>query len=439
MVRNVALVFLSLVVGLLLVEGGFRLAGHNFPLTTRYHPETGFTNGGGMAGYIDTESVEWVDLDQFGLRRPDRPEDQRERTLAKPPGVFRVAVLGDSYTESFHVSYDEAFPTVLERELNRCAAIGRPVEVLNFGVSGYSNVQELQRFRHVARSFQPDAVLLVFHAVNDLHNNFRKHEQNPYIPYGELRDGKLVIDDSFKRDPAFQDKLKWSNLRNDLANHLWSVRFAVSTIGRARLQAWHRERTAHLAEVSKAPAVLSDAAAPVQAQPAAVRVPQWPPRPQPSAAEMAAMFDAATPTPPGYEDPEANPPRTKVEETLWRLAEATLLELRDEVNAAGARLWLTTTATRLAIAPDPAQRAQWVERTGYPAPEYARHRLGGFAADNGIAYVPVNDALREHAVRTGTNLEYFDKKKFSGGHWNRDGHRIAGEALAKAMCAAAGG
>ncbi|MEW5727607.1 MAG: SGNH/GDSL hydrolase family protein [Pseudomonadota bacterium] len=429
--KSLGLVVASVLFSLAVAEAGFRLAGYNYPLVTRYDPWTGFTNGADMDGLVDTESVERLTLDRFGLRTRDGSAP--ERTLAKPAGVFRIAVLGDSYTEAFHVAYDEAFPTVIERELNRCPAIGRPVEVLDFGVSGYSNVQELERWRHVARAFDPDLVLLVVHAANDLHNNFRKHEQNPFIPYGELRDGRLVIDRSFRDDPAFRAKLRWSNLRNDLANHSWAIRFAISTIGRARLQAWHRGRTEQLAAVE--PAAVLPSPPPPAAGP---KTDGWPPRPQPDDAEMAAMFDPGSPTPPPYEDPEANPPRTAAEETLWRLAEAVIAELAQEVEASGARLWLTTTATRLAIDPDPRKREAWTARTGWPAPEYARHRLGGFAAAHGIPYVSVNDELRAYAERTGKNLEFFDKKQVAHGHWNRDGHRIAGETVARAVCASAG-
>jgi hypothetical protein len=153
---------------------------------------------------------------------------------------------------------------------------------------------------------------------------------------------------------------------------------------------------------------------------------------------MAAMFDAASPTPPVYMDPEVNPPRTNSDETLWRLAEAALAQLDTEVRQSGARMWLTSTATRLAIDPDPARRAAWVAATGYPEPAYTRARLSAFAAERGFGYISVNDQLREYAERTGTNLEYFDKKKFQGGHWNRVGHRVVGETLGGALCAAAG-
>lgn len=439
--RNLALVLASFLVSLLVAEAGFRIAGHNFPLTTRYDPETGFTNAGGIDGLADTESVERVTLDQFGLRVRDSSAPQRR--MDKPEGVFRIAVMGDSYTEAFHVAYDESFPAVMEAHLNRCPAIRREVEVLNFGVSGYSNIQSLQRFRHKARAFQPDLVLLVVHSANDLHNNFRKHEQNRFIPYGELRDGKLVLDEAFKSDPLFQDKLRWSNLRNDLANHLWSVRFVIATLGRLRQQMWHRERTTHLAAIE--PAAATPAVTAVTAVTAVPDVPRpaasakgWPAPPDPDVAEMAAMFDPASPTPPPYQDPEANPPRTNAEETLWRLAEAAMLELDREVRSAGARLWLTSTATRLAIHPDPALRAAWSERIGYPAPEYTRHRLGAFSAAHGVPYIVLNDALRAHAESTGTNLEYFDKKDVPNGHWNRVGQRIVGETLAGAICDAAG-
>jgi hypothetical protein len=40
--------------------------------------------------------------------------------VAKPPGVVRVAVVGDSFTEAMHVPYEQTFCAVMERDLARC-------------------------------------------------------------------------------------------------------------------------------------------------------------------------------------------------------------------------------------------------------------------------------------------------------------------------------
>ena len=41
-----------------------------------------------------------------------------EHQYAKPPGVFRILVLGDSFVEAMHVPLESTFPRRLEERLN---------------------------------------------------------------------------------------------------------------------------------------------------------------------------------------------------------------------------------------------------------------------------------------------------------------------------------
>jgi hypothetical protein len=106
-------------------------------------------------------------------------DPDRERAPAKPPGVYRVAVLGDSMVEAAQVPAEERFTDLLEHAVAAspaCASSaaggrGRAVEVLNFGVAGYGTAQEWLYYRGHARRFAPDLVLLVFSTLNDVRNN----------------------------------------------------------------------------------------------------------------------------------------------------------------------------------------------------------------------------------------------------------------------------
>lgn len=93
----------------------------------------------------------------LGYRSPERP-------AAKPAGVFRIVVLGDSIAEGLGVDdVADTFPARLERRLR---AEGRPVEVLNFAVTGYNTAQEVETLAARALSFEPDLVLLAY-CLND--------------------------------------------------------------------------------------------------------------------------------------------------------------------------------------------------------------------------------------------------------------------------------
>ncbi len=96
----------------------------------------------------------------------------REYPLAKPPGKFRIAGLGDSVMFGWGVGQSETYLELLERRLNEPAsgrsrsAVAR-FEALNFAVPGYNTAMEAAVFERKALAFDPD--LVVLHVVrNDL-------------------------------------------------------------------------------------------------------------------------------------------------------------------------------------------------------------------------------------------------------------------------------
>jgi len=80
-----------------------------------------------------------------------------EYPLDKPPGTYRIFALGDSITFGLGVNNREAYPEVLERELN--ARLDFPIEVLNLGLPGASTDDELVRLRGFM-AYSPDFLLL---------------------------------------------------------------------------------------------------------------------------------------------------------------------------------------------------------------------------------------------------------------------------------------
>ncbi|NJO00077.1 MAG: SGNH/GDSL hydrolase family protein, partial [Anaerolineales bacterium] len=91
-----------------------------------------------------------------------------EHTLAKPDGVFRILVLGDSFVEASEVSVEQTSFFVLQETLNAQAPPGLKFEVISGGMRAWGPPQELIYFRARGQHYQPDLVLVMWLPANDL-------------------------------------------------------------------------------------------------------------------------------------------------------------------------------------------------------------------------------------------------------------------------------
>jgi hypothetical protein len=141
---EVGLLVLSVLLGLCVVEGAVRFSGWVEPRPTGYAP-------------VNTK------------RRAMRPRNaqgyrDRERAVAKPAGVRRVVSLGDSFAWGASVEYEDAYPTRLERGLNRRR--GEPWEVVNLALPGMNTVDQAAQLASQGMAYGPDLVLLGY-VLND--------------------------------------------------------------------------------------------------------------------------------------------------------------------------------------------------------------------------------------------------------------------------------
>lgn len=157
-------------------------------------PVVGYRHRPDQELWVSDESLEfraWFSTNAHG-------DPDRERSLEKGEGVYRIAVVGDSMVESAQVARSERFTELLEGALSE--ETGLQVEVLNFGTSGYSTAQEWLYYREHVRSFRPDLVLLVFLPGNDIKNNSYhleverscRPETSPFFTLAEA--GALVLE-----------------------------------------------------------------------------------------------------------------------------------------------------------------------------------------------------------------------------------------------------
>jgi D-alanyl-lipoteichoic acid acyltransferase DltB (MBOAT superfamily) len=87
----------------------------------------------------------------------------QEYSRTKPPGTYRIALLGGSFVMGSGIADDETFETILEEHLNRDFTPRSELryEILNFATGASGPLQRLLTLELKAFAFQPDAVLYV--------------------------------------------------------------------------------------------------------------------------------------------------------------------------------------------------------------------------------------------------------------------------------------
>jgi hypothetical protein len=375
---------LALLLGLLLAELILRLGGARYPVWDR--PTAGLREWGvpHAEGFFVGETRRWVRLNSLGVH-------DVEHTLAKPEDVVRIVVVGDSYVAAFEVAIEEAFWSVAERELETCKALGgRRVEFINLSKRGYGTTEELLALRRFGFDYDPDWVVLAFLTGNDLRNNSRalKRSNRPYYVHAE--DGRLVLDESYAESDDYRRSLGWRGA-------LWRAsvnRSRLLQVGlqlRRRWKGWREEvATRRLEEGGE----------------------------------------------PGLDDGVYLEPNDPAWRSAWRVSEDVIRLMRDEVEARGARFLLATLSNAIQVDPDRARRERYAARIGARDLFHPDRRLEAFARSEGIAAIALAPELRAWAEESGRCVHGFEGPWRCRGHWNADGHRVAGEKLAAALCEA---
>ncbi len=404
---RVAVVLASLLVGLLIFEVFLRAVGYTYPVFYEPDAARGYRLQPGREGWQTKEGRAYVRVNSDGLR-------DREHAKEKPPNTLRVAVLGDSYAEAAQVEREEAFWAVMESRLAGCPALsGRAVEVINFGVSGYGTAQELITLREKVWDYSPDVVLLAVTTNNDQIDNVRALKASDEMPYFILRGEELVLDNSFRDSSAFRRRTSWlgrtgrwlhANLRFVQAVHqAQTVLKSKLAARRARLAAEEEERSRRARRNEAAP-------------------------------DDAAARQTVTAARPDMVNLVFVEPTNDTWREAWRVTERLIAEMRREVEARGARFVVVTLSTPIQVYPDPALRAAFMRRIGAEGDLfYPDRRVADLGRREGFAVFTLAPELQAHADAHKVFLHGFPGD-LGNGHWNRDGHRLAGELLSDKLC-----
>jgi lysophospholipase L1-like esterase len=290
----------------------------------------------------------------------------------KPQGALRIAVLGDSFTEALQIPVEQAFWAVTERELAGCPERrARSVEVLNFGVSGYGTGQELLLLQDRVWAYQPDIVLLAFFSGNDISDNTFELGRMGAPYFVRTADG-LGLDVS--HIPPVGLRQAWFRALD------YSRLLQLLEAGR---QAYKRRGRTTVDE------------------------------------ELSGRLYLDQPD--------------ELWEEAWQVTEALIERMHHEVSSRGARFLLVTLSNGEQVLPDPAARARVQERLGVSDLLYPERRLRRLADAEGFPALLLAPELQRYAQERKVYLHGFQANPGEG-HWNAEGHRVAGGLIAPFLC-----
>jgi GDSL-like Lipase/Acylhydrolase family len=374
-----ALVVASLLLSLLAFEGVLRAMRYSAP--TWYEPDArlGWTLRPGVAAWWTREGRAYVQINSAGMR-------DREHALDKPKDVFRIAVLGDSFSEAMQLPMEQTFWALLPARLEQCGlAGGRRIEVLNFGVSAYGTAQELLMLETKATRYRPDLVLLQFMNGNDVANNSPALEAEKERPFFVFRNGTLELDDSFAHSSAFARRNSRSGEWLRTANDLSRVVQLLHAVSEMSFMARAHAGSAGGIEQGLEPMVLA-------------------------------------------------PPRSAAWEDAWRVTEALIAKAAAHAASHGAKFVVFTVPYAAQVHPDRNLRSALAAKIGVADLFYPDRRIAEYARRTGIEAIVLAPEMQRLADERGTFFHGFENVGIGVGHWNAQGHRAAADLIARRLC-----
>jgi len=240
---------------ILLVELLLFCAGIGEEEIFRFDPELGTKHMCNKRVTWRSEGFSQGYLNDDGMREPSL-------TVTKPAGTYRIALLGDSMVESFQVPLEETFGQLLQKQL--IAPAQARVQVLNFGTSGYSTVQQYLQLKEKVFKYHPDMVLACYSSQDLFENWFGPDEVVRNVrPVAELLpDEKLKVQTYYVRHWMHSPRAKVLQAIGWLRekSRIWGLLAAIDldmSIHNAAYRCVAHVFTEPKAELKKLPATLS--------------------------------------------------------------------------------------------------------------------------------------------------------------------------------------
>lgn len=116
----------------------------------------------------------------------------RDRSLGRAPGVFRILALGDSFTYGAGAAYEDTYLRRLERRLNESGSARSETEIIKAGIPRYFPEPERMLLERYGMAYTPDVVLIGF-TPNDVMDTYMGLEAVAVDASGYLKTAEATL------------------------------------------------------------------------------------------------------------------------------------------------------------------------------------------------------------------------------------------------------
>jgi hypothetical protein len=384
---NILLSLGGIAFALVIAEIGLRIVGISYPSFYQVDEYRGHALIPNFSDWWISEGKGYVSINSDGLR-------DKEHSTTKPENTYRIAVIGDSFSEAIQVNAEETFWSAIAEKLPSCSALqGKKVEVINFGVGDYGTAQALMTLKHHVWKYSPDLVLLEIFTGNDIVNNSQAlSPADRFSPFLKKENGQFKMDLSFKDTETYRRRDSFVR------------RFVFSVINHSRL----------LQVINEAKRVISlkkEASANSSAKPANNDI------------IPALDFDANL-----YQEPQ-----NKDWQEAWEVTEELIKQINTEVKSKNADFLAVTISNPPQVYPD-LQIRDRLGQLGAKKLFYPDERIQKLGQNNGFTVFNLAKPMQEYADKNQVYLHGFDNTRMGVGHWNKEGHQLGGKLISEKLC-----
>ena len=391
---NILLSLGGIAFALVIAEIGLRIVGISYPSFYQVDEYRGHALIPNFSDWWISEGKGYVSINSDGLR-------DKEHSTTKPENSYRIAVIGDSFSEAIQVNAEDTFWSAIAQQLPSCPALqGKTVEVINFGVGDYGTAQELMTLKHHVWKYSPDLVLLEIFTGNDIVNNSQAlSSADRFSQFLKKENSQFKMDLSFKETETYRRRDSFAR------------RFVFSVINHSRL----------LQVINEAKRVMNlkkEANRNLSSNPANDDI------------IPALDFDVNL-----YQESQ-----NKDWQEAWEVTEELIKQINTEVKSKNADFLAVTISNPPQVYPDLKIRdaagtlRDRLSQLGATNLFYPDERIQKLGQKNGFTVFNLAKPMQEYADKNQVFLHGFDNTRMGVGHWNKQGHQLAGKLITQKLC-----